>query len=141
VPWIGARATRTTVGGVDGEVRRWEEVWGFLSLAAVIVGLIATLFGSPVLLAGHEADCQGTAMEPGDRCGDIMQMQVDPDAGRSYDEVRAETSLRRNIGYAGVALLVSGIASTATVMIRAWRRNRDRDAAFLLGRHLPPPPD
>ena len=110
------------------EPSRLEVVWAAAGLLAVLVGLIAFLVGSSVMFTGHAADCQGEAMAPGERCGPVMAMQVDPGAGRSYEDVERETTIRRTVGYAGVGLAVSGVASTVVII----RRNRRRNDALLL---------
>ena len=117
------------------EPSRLEVVWAGAGLLAVLVGLVGFLLGSSVMFSGHAADCQGAAMEPGDRCGPPMALQVDPDAGRSYEDVERETTIRRTVGYVGVALLVSGVVSTTVVILRNRRRNDLVRGALLLAQY------
>lgn len=105
---------------------RGEVVWSALALLSVMIGLIASILGSSVMVNGHAADCHGDAMSPDETCGAPVSPQGDPEAGRSYEEVKDETTTRRNVGYAGLGLSVFGVVSTFMILIRNRRRHAPR---------------
>ena len=87
---------------------------------ALVGGVALSLFGLPVILSGHEVDCDGEAMQPGDVCG-VNALVTG--TGRSYEEVARETDQRRAAGYGGIVLLVGTGAATAVARVRRPRRS------------------
>lgn len=72
---------------------------------ALFIGLILFLLGSTAVFNSDEANCDGQTMQSGEVCGPnaIVSGQ-----GRSYEDVASWTSVERKLGYAGIALLISG---------------------------------
>lgn len=97
-------------------LHEWIRLFG---AGAVIVGFIMFLVGSPVMFSGHEVDCGGEAMHPGEVCGPNA---MTGGGGRSYHDVARDDAIERGVGYGGLALIGASILS----IVIAESKRRDK---------------
>jgi hypothetical protein len=95
---------------------RTETVLRVISFLALIAGVPGVIVFGWILFVPGEAVCDGAVMSPGQTCG------LPFTSGDSYEEMVAETTVRRTVAYAACGLAVAGVAGL--VAVGAYRRRQ-----------------